>query len=298
MPEDDRLPGLAGLSRADAAAAGRAFLRRMEVDGAEEDARLLLFAACDIDSMALLLSPDTLLSRAESERYGSFLARRSVGEPASRIIGRRPFWTVELTVRACVLDPRADSEALVRLAVRAMLKTRRSPLKILDLGCGSGALLCALLTEFPEALGLGVDLSPEACAATAQNIELCALADRAFVVCGRWMGALRGPFDLIVSNPPYIPTAEIAALDKEVRDHDPRLALDGGEDGLAAYRELFQAAPNLLLPGGALAVEIGRDQSIAVERLAEEAGLTRFDQETDLGGRDRALVFLGGPAVS
>jgi len=281
----------AGLTRAQALVEGRVYLRQAGIEAAEEDARLLLLGACAIDRLALVTGADLPLTSDEATRYGAHLARRAAGEPASRILGRRPFWTLDLAVRPGVLDPRGDSEALVRLAARAGQAGVAPPRRILDLGCGSGALLCAALSEFPQASGIGVDISAEACAATLANIKGCGLSDRAGVIRGAWCEALAGEFDLILSNPPYIPAADISGLDREVRDHDPRLALDGGPDGLDAYRALFDTTQRVLAKGGVLALEYGFDQGALVERLAGEAGWRKIDAERDFSDHDRAGAF-------
>ncbi|MCB1540588.1 MAG: peptide chain release factor N(5)-glutamine methyltransferase [Rhodoblastus sp.] len=279
------------MSRAEALAAGRGYLRDAQIEAANEDARILLLDACGIEPVALVTDGGRPLTKPEAGRFETSLDRRVAGEPASRIVGRRPFWTLDLAVRVGVLDPRADSEALVRLAVRIANRSGAPPRRILDLGCGSGALLCALLSEFAGAYGVGVDLSAEACVATNANIAACDFGDRAAVLRAAWCDALAGPFDLVVSNPPYIRAADIARLDREVRDHDPPLALDGGGDGLDAYRALFAAVPRILSPGGAFAVEFGFGQEGEVARLAAENGLRKIDGERDFSGRDRASAF-------
>lgn len=289
MPGPEPLPSFDGLPRDHALAAGRAFLRKAGIEAAEEDARLLLLAACAIDRLALVTGGHEPVSPDEASRYRSFLGRRGGGEPASRITGRRAFWTLDLEVRPDVLDPRGDTEALVRLALR--LRAKNPPRRILDLGCGSGAILCALLTEFDAATGLGVDLSAEACRATEANAVRCGLADRASVVRGRWCDGLADRFDLIVSNPPYIPAADLSGLEREVGLHDPRLALDGGADGLDAYRAIFSAAPRVVAAGGIVAVEFGMGQAADVARLAQAQGFRKIGAERDLGGRDRAAAF-------
>lgn len=281
----------AGQSRNAALAAGRACLRAAGIEAADADARLLLVGACRIESLALVTGGDVPLSQAEAEEYRVFLDRRVAGEPASRVLGRRAFWTLDLEVRPGVLDPRGDSEALVRLALRVANANEAPPRRIVDLGCGSGALLCALLSEYVEAFGIGVDLSPEACAATQANLRRNRLGERAAVLRGRWCEALSGPFDLVVSNPPYVPAGDIAGLEPEVRDHDPPLALDGGADGLDAYRALFAAAGRILAPTAALVVEFGFGQAADVERIARAAALQKIDGERDIGGRERASAF-------
>ena len=274
-------------TRAKALAAGRDHLREAGIEAADEDARLLLLGACNIDRLALVTGDQEILSAPEAARYRNLITRRANGEPASRILGRRPFWTLDLEVRPGVLDPRGDTEALVRLALRTAVAPRR----VLDLGCGSGALLCATLSEWPTAFGIGVDLSPQACAATMANLRTCGLDGRAAVVRGGWCDALTAPFDIALSNPPYIPSQDLAGLDREVRDHDPPLALDGGADGLEAYRAIFGAVPRIIAPSGVLAVEFGYGQADRVERIAAEAGWRQIDAEQDISGRARAAAF-------
>lgn len=289
MQEPEPLPSFDGLTRDHALVAGRAFLRQAGIEAAEEDARLLLLAACAINRLALVTCGHALVSQDEARRYRGFLERRGGGEPASRITGRRAFWTLDLEVRPDVLDPRGDTEALVRLALQ--LRAKNPPRRILDLGCGSGAILCALLSEFDRATGLGVDLSAEACRATEANVVRCGLADRASVVRGRWCDGIAERFDLIVSNPPYIPAGDLPVLEREVSLHDPRLALDGGADGLEAYRAIFSAAPRVLAAEGIVAVEFGMGQAAEVELLAQAQGFRKIGAERDLGGRDRAAAF-------
>lgn len=289
QPPEAALPA-AGQSRIRALAAGRALLRAAGQAG-DEDARLLLLGACRIDPVALVTGGEIPLLQAEVTLYREFLDRRAAGEPTSRILGRRPFWTLDLEIRRGVLDPRGDSEALVRLALR-VARSSGAPRKILDLGCGSGALLCALLSECDGAFGVGVDLSAEACAATRANLARNGLGARAAILRGNWCEALAGAFELVVSNPPYIPAGDLAGLDREVRDHDPPLALDGGADGLDAYETLFAAVPRILAPAGALAVEFGFGQAEDVERIARASGWRKIDGERDIGGRDRASAFM------
>lgn len=283
------VPPLAGATRQQAVLLVREQFRQAGVGEALEDARALLLAACKIDALGLLRDPAAPLTAVEADLLRDFAARRAAGEPPSRIVGSRSFWSVDLAVRVDVLDPRADTEAVVRLAKRMFRDG--SPRKILDMGCGSGALVCALLTEYGQAFGVAVDASASACAATRDNLAQCCLADRGSVLQGDWGRALAGRFDLIVSNPPYIRSGDIPGLPVEVRDYDPHLALDGGADGLDAYRAIFAQAPALLAPGGALVVEFGSTQRREVEALALDFRLRLQDAEMDLGGRDRAVAL-------
>lgn len=278
-------------SREAALRRSREILAAAGCPSAAEDARALLLAASGIDALALLTDPQAPLAADANARLDGWLARRAAGEPVTRILGRRPFWTVDLAVRPNVLDPRPDSEAVVRLALRRNVAAAR---RILDLGSGSGALLCALLAEAPAAFGVAVDLSPEACAATAANLAATGFAERVAVLRGAWGAALAAPFDLVVSNPPYIARDELAGLEPAVSAHDPALALDGGSDGLDAYRALLPQAARLIGPSGAIVVEIGAGAGAAVAAVASGSGLRLADRERDLGGRVRALCFVAG----
>lgn len=288
---DETCAPLDGLTRARALAQARAHLKRSGVDTADVDARFLLFAACGIDGSDLLRNPDVVLSDQEALCLQDFVLRRAAREPVSRIIGSRPFWTLDLAVRPDVLDPRGDTEAVVRLAVRTLKERRVVPRMILDLGSGSGAILCALLSEYPDTFGAAVDISPAACAVTRDNLRLCGLASRAAVVRANWLDAIAGRFDLIVSNPPYIPSAEIGGLDLEVRGHDPHLALDGGADGLQPYRDVLTQVSGRLTLDGTLVLEFGIGQKPAVVAIAEAHGLRERGAERDLGDRDRAVAL-------
>jgi release factor glutamine methyltransferase len=281
-----RLPRREALARVigDLRAAG------LPADEAQADARALLFAAARLSHADYVMSPEGLLLAEDAARLAYFAARRAAREPVSRILGTRGFWTLDLAVAEDVLDPRADTETLVEAALEQLGARRREPLAILDLGSGSGAILCALLAESPLAVGIAVDLSERACAATRANIARCGLDARAFVLRGRWGRALSARFDLIVSNPPYIPSADIAGLAPEVRDHDPKLALDGGADGLDAYREIARAAPRLLAAEGLLALEFGIGQANDVTDILRDAGLAPIALRRDCGGRERAIV--------
>jgi release factor glutamine methyltransferase len=259
-------------------------------DEAVLDARALLLAAERISRADLVLEPEAPLSPPGAARLAAYAERRAAREPTSRILGTRGFWTLDLVVEADVLDPRADTETLVEAALDHLRARRGETLSILDLGSGSGAILCALLAELPRARGVAVDVSAAACAATRKNLMRCGLADRAAVLRGRWGDSLRARFDLIVSNPPYIPRGDIAGLDPEVRAHDPILALDGGLDGLDAYRAIARAAPALLAGEGVLALECGLGQSAETARLLARDGLEIREIRRDCGGRERVVV--------
>ena len=260
------------------------------------DARLLVCAAAGIDHADLVRDPGLPLGQcaALAAAYG---ARRMGRVPVSRIIGTREFWGLPFAVTPEVLDPRADTETLVEAALAA-LPDRARPLRILDLGTGSGALLCALLNEYPHATGIGVDLSPAACAIARANLAGLGLAARGSIVNGGWGAALPHRFDLVVSNPPYVESATIAALAPEVRDHDPLVALDGGGDGLDCYRDIVLLLPALLLAGGLAVLEAGAGQGPAIAALALAQKFDFIELRNDLGGIGRAVVLHSAGAAA
>jgi release factor glutamine methyltransferase len=263
--------------------------RRSALDEPQREARLTLCAAADLSPAALIASPETPLGAAAA-RLDAFAMRRASGEPLSRIIGAREFWGLALAISPDVLDPRPESETLVEAALALFDDKRREPLRLLDLGVGSGALLCALLRDFPHARGLGVDLSPPAVEVASANAQACGFAERADIRVGSWTVGLEGPFDLIVSNPPYIPSGDVDRLPPEVRLFDPRLALDGGTDGLDAYRAIFPAAAPLIAQGGWLLAEIGLGQAESVLAVAAKAGFAGCAILRDLAGRERVIA--------
>ncbi len=263
------------------------------VDSPELDARILVGAVLGLDLTGVIAAAERLLTSAESARLEDFARRRLAGEPVARLLGATEFWGLPIQLSAATLVPRPDTETVVELALE-MLRATTHPeraQRIADLGTGSGAILLALLSELPDACGVGTDIS-EAALGTARNNAIYLGLDRraAFVVCN-YAAALSGTFDLIVSNPPYIRSAEIAGLASEVRDHDPRVALDGGTDGLDAYRALIPQSAALLAPHGVLVVEAGRDQSAEIAGLMTTAGLT-LDRppKADLAGIRRAVA--------
>nr|WP_316045093.1 peptide chain release factor N(5)-glutamine methyltransferase [Bosea sp. BH3] len=235
--------------------------------------------------------PDRLIPADALARLASFATRRLSGAPVWRILGEREFWGLRFLLSPATLEPRPDSETIVEAALVEFKGRRDEPLSLLDLGTGTGCLLVSLLSELPRARGLGIDLSDEACRTAAGNAALNGLGDRAEFRPGNWTEGLSGRFDLIVSNPPYIPSAEIAALSVEVRDHDPVLALDGGADGLGPYRIFARTLPGLLAPGGIVVFEIGAGQGADVVALMQAGGLEFGGSRNDLGGHERALIF-------
>ncbi|GAC1335438.1 MAG: peptide chain release factor N(5)-glutamine methyltransferase [Beijerinckiaceae bacterium] len=291
MPPEARAEFSAALSRAAAQGLAAALFKRAGLDNPARDARVLLCDAAGIDRAALIREPDAQLGEAAAGRLRAFVGRRLAHEPVSRIIGRREFWGLTLSVTPDVLDPRADTETLVAAAIEMIGQRRDEALRILDLGAGSGALLCALLSEFGRAFGIGIDRDEAVCRVAQENLELCGLGARGAIVCGDWGAALVGGFDLIVSNPPYIASAHIAGLAPEVRNYDPALALDGGEDGFAAYRAIAADLPRLCAPGAAIVVEIGYDGAAKAAGCFRQAGWPEVSLRCDLENRPRALLM-------
>lgn len=224
-------------------------------------------------------------------RLEVFASRRLAGEPVWRILGEREFWGLPFRLSAATLEPRPDSETLVEAVLDQMAGRRQEPLAILDLGTGTGCLLIAVLSEFPMATGLGIDLSPEACETARRNAEANGVAERCLFQQGSWTAGLDRRFDLILSNPPYIRTDDIETLDVSVRDHDPRLALDGGDDGLGPYRIFAETLPGVLAPDGVVVLEIGAGQEADVIALMRAGGFVWRGSRRDLGGHPRALIF-------
>lgn len=262
------------------------------IDDALVDARALIGHALNLERAQLISHSDRLLEAREINAISALAARRLKHEPVSRILGHREFWDLDLNVSPDVLVPRPETETVVEAALDFVVRggLRQEKLRLLDIGTGTGALLLALLQELPNAIGTGTDLSEAAIAVARSNAERNKLSGRArFVVCNIADG-IEGPFDLIVSNPPYIPHAEIATLMPEVRDYDPPMALDGGTDGLDAYRAIARDARRLLAPGGRLTVELGMGQESAVAALFMQSGLTANAARADLAGIPRALV--------
>ena len=243
--------------------------------------------ATGLDHVTILRESHVPISGPASETLSRLAARRLRGEPTSRILGTREFCGLALKVRPGVLDPREDTEAVVRLAGTLC---RVAPARIADLGTGSGALLCALLASFESACGVGIDLSEAACAAARANADATGVASRALIVRASWTAALKGPFDLIVSNPPYIVRDELPQLPVEVRDYDPPLALDGGSDGLDAYRAILTDIGRIAASGAVLVLEIGAGQRPGVEALLRHQGLLPCGSERDGGNLDRAIA--------
>jgi len=257
------------------------------LDQPQLDARLLLMAATGIDETELIIAGGEPILPAESRLLDEMAARRLAHEPVSRILGLREFWGLPFGLNAATLDPRPDSETIVETALRYLPDERAT---ILDLGTGTGCLLLALLSERPCASGLGIDIAPLAVEQARANAADIGLAAQAQFRCGNWHEDISSHFDMVISNPPYIPQADIERLAPEVRLHDPLLALDGGDDGLAAYRILAKAMPGLLRAEGHCVVEFGQGQQAAVSTLFQGAGLEILEMVPDLAGILRVVV--------
>jgi len=277
-------------------AARRALSARFKSGGIEStelDARILAGHALNLDLTGLITSAQRRLTEDESARLDDFARRRLAGEPVARIIGEKEFWGLPLKLSPATLVPRPDTETVVELALELLRAdgAPQRPLRIADLGTGSGAILLALLSELPGAQGFGTDISEQALKTAAANAVSAGLAARTTFIACDYASGLLGAFDLIVSNPPYICAADIAGLAVEVRDHDPRRALDGGADGLDAYRALIPQAARLLTPGGVLIVEAGEGQSGPINDLMTLSGLApAAAPKADLGGIPRAVA--------
>ena len=267
-------------------------LREAGIETPELDARILAGAVLGLDLTGLLSAASRELSRMEAVRLNELTTRRLEGWPVARLVGAKEFWGLPLTLSDATLVPRPDTETVVEAALDLIGANRNAPLRIADLGTGSGAILLALLSELPNAYGVGTDIAIGALATAAANARRLGFSSRAAFVVSDYAAALGGGFDLIVSNPPYIASDRIDGLAPEVRDHDPRRALDGGEDGLDAYRRLVPQAASRLRPAGAVIVEIGYDQEEAVKHLMEQAGLVGITARADLGGIGRAVIAL------
>ena len=263
----------------------------------ELDARLLVLEAAVLTQEDYVLSPRRPLTSETAQRIETFARRRLFREPVSRIVGRREFWGRSFALNGATLDPRPETETLVE-AVLGIIDAegrRNLPLRLLDLGTGTGCILLSLLAELPAAWGLGMDIALDALTVARRNAETHGLADRAAFCCGDWMEPIfSGAFDFILANPPYIKSEDIAGLEPEVRDHDPMRALDGGADGYDAYRHIAREALTVAAPGAHLAFEAGAGQMRHICDLLVAAGWSRDTAScrvyADLSGQDRVVV--------
>lgn len=286
------IPGLKdGTSIAEALRLLAQSFRLAGIESPEADARLLTAHALRVDRARLISEADRILEAREVTALSVLAARRLKREPVARIFGVKEFWSLPLALSDAVLVPRPETETVVETALDFVTRggLRLERLRILDIGTGSGALLLALLSELPNATGTGTDISTAALDVARANARRNELAPRCTFVACSMAEALSGPFDLIVSNPPYVARGDIASLAPEVRDYDPAVALDGGNDGLDAYRAIAGEARRLLAPGGRLIVELGAGQEGPVRALFTKAGLGVRSAHDDLAGIPRAL---------
>lgn len=274
-----------------------AIARALAAAGADTpdlDARLLLSGMAGIDPKALILQPNETLGTVAAPLMAA-IRRRCSGEPVSRILGHRAFYGHDFEISPATLDPRPDSETVVEVALAAISDhvRNRHPLRILDVGTGSGCLLISLLIALPNACGLGSDVSSAALDVARRNAARLGVASRSDWKIAESLVGLEGPFDLLVSNPPYIPSANIAGLQREVKDFDPHQALDGGSDGLTVYRAMIDLIPTVV-PAGFIVFEVGYDQADAVAELLQQRGLNLGwplpVTSRDLDGRARCVA--------
>lgn len=264
-------------------------LKAADVDQPRRDARLLLAEALRLPPERLLTAPERPVDDLEAATFDGMVARRASREPVSRILGRREFWGLSFRLSRETLDPRPDSETLVEAALERLDSCQQAPARLLDLGTGSGCLLLALLSEYPESWGLGIDLSLGALATARANALDLGVSQRAAFAVMDWTAAIVGAFDTILCNPPYV--AEGAGLAPEVAAYDPPAALYAGSDGLSAYRRLVPSLLPLLAPGGWALLELGAGQAAAVSALGRAAGFSKIEIKADLSGTPRCLAL-------
>jgi release factor glutamine methyltransferase len=276
------------LSLGQAHTAAARLLREARIAAPELDARLLLCHAAGLTHEAYVAGINETLAPDAAARFGGYVARRLAGEPVSRIIGIREFYGRPFRIDSSTLDPRPDTETLIEAALA--LARHEGPLRLLDLGTGTGCILITLLAELPRATGIGIDKSLPALELARANAASLGVGDRALFMAGDWLEAVRGTFDLVVANPPYLSAADMAGLSNEVGAHDPRDALDGGPDGLSAYRRIAPRLGKVLRPGGIALFEIGHTQAEAVfSLLAKEGLILEQGPWRDLAGRPRVV---------
>lgn len=266
---------------------GAARLRAAGIDNARHEARLLLAHATGLSQATIIGYPEKRVDGYET--YAHLVERRAAREPMSHLIGRREFWSLEFEVTPDTLDPRPDSETVIEAAL-AFLPNLKAEVRVLDLGTGTGCLIAALLSMLPAARGVGMERNPATAAVARRNLTALGFSDRANIVVGDWANGLSGTFDLIVSNPPYIPTVEIETLQPEVALFEPVMALDGGPDGLNAYRCIVSMLPGLLAKRGIAVLEFGDGQCDALSQIVLDQGMLVYDVRNDLSGTARCLV--------
>lgn len=275
----------------DALQRARSALRAANIDSADLDARLLVETVSGMDRSAILASPERELTKEQEAQLAQLTERRRAHEPMAYILGHREFRSLDFITTPGVLIPRPDTETLIEAALELAPDAKT----IFDLGTGSGCILLSLLYALPQARGVGVDRSQAALAIAGENARALGLSERASFVASDWGAGLSQTFDLIVSNPPYIPAGDIAGLDLDVRNFEPISALDGGADGLDHYRIIGSQLAKLMAPTALAVFEIGWDQSEAVKHILAAAGLTQIEIRTDLAGRDRVVSARRNP---
>lgn len=287
----------AGMTIAEATRSIGARLAAEGIEDARLDARRMIEVATGLSSERLVMEPRRTLDEAEALRLAAMVERRLAREPVSRIIGRRDFWRRSFEITPDTLDPRPDTETLVELALDLATEEewRGKPIRILDIGTGSGCILLTLLGELGRATGVGTDISEGALATAGRNAARLGLEARVAWQRADLIDGIEGRFDLVVSNPPYIPSGDIAGLAPEVRGFDPHRALDGGSDGLDFYRRITSGIAGALAPGGWVAVEVGAGQAAAVGQLvgqvADPAAGSSWRTHKDLGGHTRCVAW-------
>jgi release factor glutamine methyltransferase len=280
----------AGATVASSLAEAAGLLAAAAIEEPRREARLLLAAALAVDTAIVLSHPERILGRSEHARFAGLLDRRLAHEPTARVLGRREFWSLDFALAPETLVPRPDSETLVEAAL-AKISDRSAALRLLDLGTGTGCLLLALLSELPASTGIGIDLVPNAAVMARRNAAALGLAGRSRFIAGSWGAAITGLFDVIVANPPYIESEAIGALAPEVAQYDPRIALDGGADGLDSYRALGPELARLLSKTAVAIVELGAGQAEPVAAMMRQSELVIEQICRDLAGIERCLVL-------
>ena len=264
--------------------------KSVNIDTAYLDARLLLCAATGLSELALITQPERKLSLYEAKSLSEMVLRRMASEPVSQILGYKEFWSLKFEVTSDVLTPRPDSETVIE-AIMKHIKKPTDPLRVLDLGTGSGCLLLALLSECPNAEGVGVDIEKSAALLAQRNAERLSLNHRSAFVVSDWGESVDSKFDIIISNPPYISTSQVKHLSPEVALYEPRCALDGGLDGLDSYRTLFPFTKSALVSGGLAFFEISYDQQAVIKTLAKAYGLGFLGFQSDIAGIARVAIL-------
>ncbi|MFT8719578.1 peptide chain release factor N(5)-glutamine methyltransferase [Acetobacter sp.] len=265
-----------------------ASLMRARIEEPRREARILFEIAYGHDISWQMMNPDSVMPNAQS--FFALVQRRADHEPVAYLKGEKGFWTLDLEVTRDTLIPRGDTETLIEALIRYR-PDRASVSSVLDLGTGSGCLLLAALIEYPQAMGVGVDYMEGTARQAAHNATLNQLDQRAFFIVAEWMNPLAARFDVVLSNPPYIPSRDIGGLMRDVADYEPMIALDGGTEGLDAYRAIIPRLPDVLTPEGIAILEFGIGQAEDVQQIAQSAGLKTVELCSDLAGVTRAIVL-------